>query len=346
MSQAIVEQFDTRFAKIVFFISMLLLGLHGCANVATAAVSSAPCEIQVPGPGALLTGRSFSIRLRDGREISVVGQNHGDTRIVMDLARLGDDTTSANSKYLAQANGTLAKLSGTLRGFREETEFLRRRSAAGKIDFVALEWGPTIMSLMSSMSKQFVRMARENLAKRQIVNEKLLDDATLVLLGPALYVKSSKIVPVEDDEKMSESLDAVDAAGAAYDELMAKFPKSDARFESWEASFMNTIMNSAIVDTQSAETFVMRNGPGAPTTLRSEAEDYLRKIFTAAQLARSRDRHSVAKLLRQSGSGVLLIGASHVNSVADLLHAHCLAASPAPSAAFGAPTAFFSPSSN
>lgn len=75
------------------------------------------------------------------------------------------------------------------------------------------------------------------------------------------------------------------------------------------------------------EEFVSRNRPGAPDSVRSETEVYLRKLFATAMLLRARDRNSTPKLFAQSGSGVLLIGLMHVQSIADLLEKQCQRAS-------------------
>lgn len=212
MHNITVEHFDTRIAKIVALISRLLLTLHGCASVASVATF---CTVEIPKAGAPPAGRSFSMVMRDGREITVIGQNHGDSRQVVQLARIAEDTTTPNDTFLKKSESDVRSLQDTLTGFREEAAFLRNRAQAGKLDFVALEWGPVLASLMSERLPVVLEISKQNFANRGLKSSRIRDDAFLVLAAPAKYLElteptilcGTKIIGIENDERMSESVE-------------------------------------------------------------------------------------------------------------------------------------------
>ena len=130
----------------------------------------------------------------------------------------------------------MAELQTTLNEFRDDSKFLSQQVDSGKISFIALEYGPEIMKLMSQYSAKFRPMALGNFSRRGIDDPQLRDDAFLVFAGPAHYLlhtqpgkmKTIELSPIEDDQLMQKSLNDLAEAATKWSKAIGQLPEKSA----------------------------------------------------------------------------------------------------------------------
>lgn len=279
------------------------------------------CEPQVRPQGV-------AIQFKNGQQILIIGHNHGITENVMKLGRLATDTTSANDVLLAESKKRIKDLDLTLKFYREEVDFLTKQISAGRIQFIALEYGPEIMQMMTREAGAFLPMTKANLANRKMAETKLVDDSYLVFAGPTLYLvntrpalmKNIRLAPIEDDFLMQRSLDYLSHTASSITAFTNKYP----HLENVILDLFTVIQSNYDLHQYQQDEWLDRLIQKAiPQPFANEAKVALEPALEAAELFRQRDQQSSFKLLAQPGSGVLLIGSSHVRSLANLFSADC-----------------------
>lgn len=266
------------------------------------------------------------------RKFTIVGQSHGITIEVMSLARIADDTSTPNDQFIQNAKAMLANFDVTLNQYKESVRYLRQAINEGDIDYIALEYGDQIMEMMTYQSKLFLPMAKENFKNRGLEDNQIIDDAYLVFAGPAHYLvntspdlmKSVRIVGVEDDSLMQESLDMMTDGEARLDNFFSKIPGKKAVRDYVEAAYVRTIMEYDQHENFKDDWLFQPLSENVPQDLIQAAKDPLYSALVAANLLRKRDAKSSKKLLQQNGSGVLFIGSAHLNSLSKILQNECL----------------------
>lgn len=304
----------------------LYVGLTIVGTLAVASPSYAQvCEIQE-------AGHLRTVNYPSGKALSVEGHSHGITAEVMSLARLADDSKNNNEIYLLNAIQTVAALKETLEQYRENVATIKSLIEAGKLNFIALEYGDQIMEVMTKYSQIFLPMTRENLGTRGLKESQMIDDAFLIFAGPALYLmqkepelmKNIKVVAVEDDELMQQSLD-MESDGGSRLRLFAKKPGVTKEIGSvvnnlWARVILEYDLHRYLEDDWVFDELKSK----VPVSLVEAAKAPIISALAAAQLLRRRDSKSSQKVLVQEGSGILLIGAAHARSMSNIFRNACL----------------------
>lgn len=286
------------------------------------------CEVQSKN-------RFHQMPFPSGKSLSVIGHIHGLTSDVLNLSVLATDSTSSNEVYLQKAELLLKPLKTTLQNFREDLQVLKKLLVKKQVNFIALEYSEEIKNLMLTNAIQFLNLTKKNLADRGIKKPSLLDDAFLIFAGPTYYLlikevalfrkPDVKIIAAEDGPLMQKSLDLyAQAESHLYDFFSSKKttqPMKDLMLEIKH----QLIFNYQDVD-ESTEKQILNLIPSQITDhqLQTSALAATGILIETAQVMRQRDGISTSKILSAEGSGILLIGKAHINSILRLFYQHCL----------------------
>jgi hypothetical protein len=270
-----------------------------------------------------------------GRTLSVIGHIHGLTSDVLNLGDLATDTTSSNEVYLQKAQQLLQPLKTTLQNFREDLQVLKKLLTKKQLQFIALEYSEEIKTLILTNAIQFSKLAKKNLQDRKLAEQALIDDAFLIYAGPTFYLlikepallKSAnvKIIAVEDGPLMQKSLEQYAQAEGHLVEFFSNKKTTPSLKQFMLDVNHQLIFNYQDID-ESIEKQILKlvSEQILDPQLQASALAATRTLIETAQVMRQRDGISTSKIVASPGSGLLLIGKAHTNSILRNFYQQCL----------------------
>lgn len=300
------------------------------------------CAVMQYTSDAPLATRRLEVRFPGGRQITIVGHRHGETKKVLALSQLATDHESSNPELLAAVRRSLSDLGVrlALQDFREEVPFIRSEILAKRIDFIAVENGKELFDLLDRESKFFKPMALSNLGRRGLAAPRLVDDAFLVYSGPTRYLrkidpdlmKTVTVLPIEDDALMEQSLDSLGRVEVTHDKIsnaLAKdHPFREVLDKIYSNSFGKPVRNEPgnyykILRQASEQEIRDYLLSASPQSVREDIAVYVSELRKAMMELDLRDTKKVENLMKAKGSGVYFVGTAHLKSLAVKLAEAC-----------------------
>lgn len=277
-------------------------------------------------------GRLHAVTYSTERILSVSGHSHGVTSEVLALARVADDIKTDNETYRQNSAQSLAALQETLVQYRQDVAAIKQQIREGRLKYIALEYGPKIMTYMQENARLFLPYLRRNLKLRGLKEASWMDDAHLIFAGPALYLrnvepelmKEIKLVAVEDDELMQNSLDEIKKGEEHLGQLKRRTDVTGVSLKEAASLWEEIIENYDIrrYDISAPAIAVLKSK--FPAASASDFDGALKAAMAAADVLRERDTRASKKFLAETGSGILLIGSSHLRAMSKIIQDDCL----------------------
>lgn len=279
--------------------------------------------------------RSIGIKFPDGREIIVVGHNHGERENVIKLSLLAKKSQGelSDKDFVKELDSILEGSEKSVVQAKQDIQFLRS----------VLTKNPNIKFVVNEATQQ---EADENLEYfsnlknnmyfqvwgRSLRRSQRYQDAIMGVTGAESYLKITephlfkdrKFLGLEDkaisgdyersSEKFNEARDKLKLQAQhdpeflkkiseTYDVLMALYPKYDPKIHD------RLLLDGVVKNT--------------PEKYKEASLDWMKAGIVEMQALKKRDRVTVDGLLNQNSSGVLLIGLWHLQSIARELQRHC-----------------------
>lgn len=294
--------------------------------------------------GAPLSARSRAILFPDGRELTVVGHNHGTREIangpIESLKRLSlfrGDVSAFRSEVLK----TLADDPTASGDAADDVASLRELLKSPNLKLVAVEASAETVATNLKSYAQIRRGFLAEISRRRLHDETsniqafaFGADFFLRLSEPALFTRRS-FIGVEDAN-----------LGHAYESALKTLSQTSARvaratFDPLVAPVVNSFLNALPTRYQSYrpevdDAAILKEARRLFTASdAAKIDPYLRAQLAVMRAMKARDRHDVDQLLGElldkrlkpsattKSSGVMFIGSSHLDSVMSLLRERC-----------------------
>lgn len=274
--------------------------------------------------------RTRYVRFSDGREIWVVGHNHGDRSLPRKLLEFisKSPTNEANlNRFVEEAlreNSTAATQYGEDSAFLER--FLRTRN---NLSFVGVE------TYDSNLAPFFgwLHTTREVLGRNQVSSatkakvERLLQ----AIYGPQIYMFSTQpqlfvnsYLKGFEDEAKGDLEGQIDAKRQqAYERLKSDL-KDDPKFLDLLIQFRTAlILANENYDPSVDDAKILEAIQDFPNARRPAIFNWVKLELAALKARLSRDETTATRMAREGRSGILFVGHKHLNALARVLQAEC-----------------------
>jgi hypothetical protein len=306
-----------------------------CLSLSSPILAAEPCRIQISAAGSV-GSRARSLIFPDGRELTIVGHNHGNRDLTGGTA---DSFRVMVSKGALTAAGLRADIERQMavdkaavtdsrEGYSYLSTYLESHTSA---KFVAVE---ASQATVDSNSKEYGKIRGlflQELARLNLKEAGPFAEAQAYSFGSDFYLKLSqpilfknrRLIGVEDS-----------ALGRAYLDLLprqARLGRSLAgeQFDPDVAVKMNDFVGSmpARYPTYSPETDDASIIKSARAKFSAgdyaKIEPYIRLQLAVMRAMKMRDRHDAEILVGQNSSGIMFIGSAHLDSLTELLRGTC-----------------------
>lgn len=296
--------------------------------------SAADCEIK-PSKLPEVAARSIVIAFPDGREITVVGHNHGartSAEAVLHLAeRSAQD--SSNEEYLDDLGFQLEQQPDAARDSKADLAFLKKYLAQNpEAKFVGIEGSPlTVKNQFSYYERVRAALSKQRGARK--LGPRPLDlDVQVFAYGATSYLKMTDPGVFKGRSVLGyESQSKGDAFQAASDNFQIEAEKLQSggrvslaglkALQSWIKSSLYYASSPEGEKLDAQKLATLRKKLSAKDLAASESLIQSRLKVLASMKAR--DQASIASILEQDGSGVAFVGLAHLKSYGDLLKQAC-----------------------
>lgn len=305
----------------IFMVVFLLSGFPVFAEAPICGISRV-----TSGP---VSGRAGTVAFPDGRKFTVVGHAHGVTKSILDLQMLVNDVESSNDRFLNELKRRLQVVSETVEHFKADRQYLLSRLEANDVQFVALEAGEAMLKTTNERTGIMWGGGKENLDRRKLNQNAILHETILAYGGAGRYVKimhpeyreAYKLVGVENDNLMQESLDSVDEAADQLNILYDRLPRNHPFRETLFGLLASGRYHEMLGYPEGHIIAELRQM--APPEVRVQIPGFVRALLKKARLLRERDRQTTPKLLANKGSTIYFVGFAHLDSQLQLLEEAC-----------------------
>lgn len=322
---------------------------------------SLDCSIRsVSTPG--LASRGRVIRFPDGREITLIGQNHGSRTGYQDIESLIDDAKrETNPKFLASLTYKVNPVSDSTeddaeilkdeavvrersREANQETAFLQSyltSSAHSNAKYVGIEGSPAAVSTQIEVMKRLRAKIHDEFSRRQIRNPALEAAILKSRFGATFYLRETEpgifkdrkflgYVSEKESEKIASSLAKLAEVRRvlASERTDAFVMTLDKIFEPYDLSNVSEAYSDQGYGGYNPEKDEARLRTRLLANFKPADRAVVLPYFDAKlallKTAKLRDRSDAQTLVDQPSSGVMFVGRAHLESVATLLRTTCL----------------------
>jgi hypothetical protein len=298
-------------------VGLVLLACIAGAAPASGPVATPPstpfCTIARADDG-FFAASSRVVRFPKGLEITILGLNHGNR----DLRGGSADLLSKAKSRIDLRRLVLADPAATTDA-REAARYLSTNLAY--FSFVAAE---ASASTVTANLKTYA-----SIRTRVLKFGSEAEEAMKLGFGADFYIRlseprSPKLIGVENEALGSAYLRSLPAMEKSAEVLKAaKFPTDTAGRLS---DFLNSMAARYPSFQPDSDDFVREARAKFTAQDFAKIEPFLRARLAVMRAMKARDVHDVKVLLEQKSSGVLLIGRSHLDSIANLLREACVSA--------------------
>ena len=314
------------FSKVVVLTTLL--------SFATSADAAGDCEVRA-SKHPEVANRSVVIAFPDGRELTIVGHNHGvrtAAEVVLQLAGRSPEEAS-NEDYVGDLEFQLEQKPDAARDSKQDLTFLKKYLEQNPhAQFVGLEGTPeTVRNQFTYYERVRTALSKQR-ALRGLKPSPLDVDIQTYAYGAASYLKM-----IEPGRFKGRSIIGFEekAAGDVYLKAESAFQQEVERLQS-----TRTVSQAGLLTLQKWLIDVMDEYP----TYRAEnddakilaqlkprfkspewaaAEKFVRSRLSVLKAMKARDESDVSNLLKQEKSGVVFVGRDHLRSFETLLKKAC-----------------------
>lgn len=319
-------------SKAIGFICMAIF-LTAAWPILALAEDQGACEINAVEEMGL-TKRAFSIKLPDGRQIEVVGHNHGDRALSKKMLDALNNPSLDDIEVKSQLKNLKAELSETLKDFSDDLRYLKSyiyKNAS--VDTVL--WSETDEASRLHQIRdlhQIKEIRKESLT--YLKEEILIASANPVLYFESYNKLSSKVQAKGVEVKTAESQN--------LNSLINHYETTSLNFSQLEAQDSNIVKNvlplinewiALINDGKFEELYDLRkqirkidaiaNEQKISVELSVHLKSRLYQFLLRQVLSAKRDEQNILNILSENKSGILFIGKLHLAPSLHLLKNHC-----------------------
>lgn len=299
------------------------------------------CEIkQVESKS--LSHRSRVLKFPDGRTITVIGHNHGDREYPLELSKLtrSDSAEVSNEQFEERVKKLVTSNRVAVQNANEDLEYLRSVLVKNQeIKFVGYEGtqesADENLKWMDALHKRYYSQVWKRSLDSTFYNRNAILLATgattyLKLTEPGLF-RNRKIVGLESDQASSIYDIALDEFEVAGDELK-KLAQGDSAFlEKISDTYSELFALYSIYEPVKHDQLVIAAAKkNIPDKYLGAGLKWIRAGLKEMAAMKGRDRAIVQNMISSGESGILFIGWWHLDSVANMVRAKCLALPGAP----------------
>jgi hypothetical protein len=294
---------------------------------------AAPCSIS-KGDDPANGYRVRIVKFADGREITIVGHNHGDRDLPFELYDLIKTEKLPNHEFSARLEALAGKVQ------------MASRQAAGDVayfrDYLARANGKAFVGFESTEQiahNNFANYAllrdgfNEALAKRALERGPAAASVIQVALGPAFYLlieqpELAKNLEIRGFES-EEAIRAYDEASAAVEQAMARLKE----LAGLDQKFMSGISGTDFQLWMLYDAFDPVNDPEKilatirleeiPEAYRQATLEWLRARLNEMSTLKDREAAVADGMIGAGRSGILFMGEKHLEGVAAALAERC-----------------------
>ena len=291
------------------------------ALVAQSANAAKTCEIEQSGTPSG-DERIFKIKFKDGRKLTVVGQNHGDRDLMFKLLAVPE-----GKGYFDRIREVLKGSEGTIKHYQEDVLLLRAAAREGA-RFVGYETAEDVMPQIERFVSQInTRMNQHSVIHRE-KDPILVNDATLMIMGapPAMrLLEPSSLRNVShvafEEHSLNQGIDAAyDSFAKVKAELLAL---TGEEHEDFAADLLQRVQYQFydVFDPKDPE-FQPRADRWVDDYVPEKYKEVARRLIAVSRpiyiLNGRRDAWTARQILDRKTSGIHFIGAVHSHKI--MLH--------------------------
>jgi hypothetical protein len=302
-------------------------------SVLAPALSAAPCEISKGGDPANAY-RVRIVKFADGREVTIVGHNHGDRELPFQLYDLIKADDLANPEFSARLETLAARVEIASRQAAGDAEYFRDYLSRAKgRPFVGFESTEEIAHGNFENYALLRDGFKKALAKRGLAGGPAADGVIRVSLGPAFYLLLDQPQLAENLEVRGfESKEAI----RAYDQASERAERALARLKELafnDQKFLGGISGTDFQLWMLYDAFDPALDPPKilasirlgeiPAAYRAATLDWMRARLDEMSTLKAREAAVADGMIGAGRSGILFMGEKHLEGVAAALARRC-----------------------
>lgn len=293
------------------------------------------CRIENPRSG---TGaeRTRLVRFPDGRELYLIGHNHGDRAYPFELSKLLSRSESLTARdFLEQLDALAQGIVVAARQAPEDLSYLRSLLTSNpRLKFVGFESTDEVLRNNLIQYTAFHNDFFAKLSQRGIEPTERLKNMILVALGPACFVKINEPSLFIDrtargfeSERATERAERAEAEAEGAHEELKKIAGHDREFmgniSGTDFQLWMQVYPGYVPERDDPKVIGKIEKAAIPEAYRQATMNWI--VARLAEMAAMKQREiDVAEGMLATGqSGVLIMGERHMNSVASILKAKC-----------------------
>lgn len=276
------------------------------------------------------------MRFPDGREIILVGHNHGDRDVPLRLSALvkSDSGKLSNQGFTAEVSAILKDNARALESVQEDVYFLRELLGKNTdIKFVATEATQNVAEKNLEYFKQLRERFSSQLYQRNLPGAGKNHDALLLATGPVNHLKIHEpglfrgryLLGVESEPASLKHDEALKNFDAARDRLKAQAAGDSEFLQKISETYGELMAIYAIYDPKAHDTLLLdavrRN---TPQKYMPAAEKWMRTALAEMNAMKARDHAMATTMTERNDSGVLFVGLWHLDSLASMVQKRCI----------------------
>lgn len=270
------------------------------------------------------------ITFSDGREITIIGHNHGNSETNAQLIPAILEKKSSNAEYINKLLKLLNKSRLAIEQSKRELEYLHKRLSKDKNLFVAIEATDSGAKIRNGMANWMDQISSQEFTMRNLHNPVLRRDVLLMLSGADGYLNLT-------EPGLFKNRPAIGVDDSSLEDLPDIWRESDIRFSRLiDKVGKDSLVGLELIDTQnqisakytvldklSDKNLIEKILQKVPAQYHVLTTSWLSEELKGARILLRRDIHIVNRLISQEQSGILLIGYAHLQSLMIRIQNEC-----------------------
>ncbi len=278
--------------------------------------------------------RSRQITFPNGRQLIVIGHNHGDRDNVIVLSKLTKNQQVANEEFSGQLKKLVDSSQQSVTHANQDFQFLRTTLETNKqIQFVAIEGSQEAAESNLQYFNEMHNNLNGQVARRNLPPSPYYRWAVLTASGAVNYLKMTepqifgnrKLQGFEADESTKKHAVALAKFDLARDQLK-ELAKDDSIFlKKITETYGELMAIYGIYEPREHDVLLLKESEKQmPPKYKTAGMIWMKAAIEEMQAMKGRDRAVVENMVAKNQSGLLFTGLWHLDSVAQMLKQRCL----------------------